>query len=210
MKKVILPSMLVAALFVTSVKAQKIHFGPKIGGNLSWITKARYDDEKGINNARFFLHGGEYSEYMFNDTWGLDVETLYTGIGNRKDNENQLKLGYFNVPILAEFHVPSMEGLSFHMGPQVGFLMSAKESIQDEVIPTKNQDVRELFKEIDFAIVGGAEYAFDFGLIVGARYNFGVIDIYKDEYKPESDDNKYTNQFLQVYVGYNLAKVLAK
>ena len=145
---------------------------------------------------------------MFSDTWGLGVEVLYTGIGSRKDDRNELKLGYLKVPVLAKFHLPSVEGLSFHLGPQVGFLMSAKKSI--ESLNKKDVDAKKAFNDIDFAIVGGAEYAFDFGLIVGARYNFGVRDIFdKEEAKPEEGKN-YTNQFIQVYVGYNLAKVLAE
>ena len=207
MKKVILSALLASALCVPGVKAQTIHFGPKAGGNLSWVSKLKYpnDNNTGINNARIFFHAGACGEYMFNDTWGVGVEALYTGIGNKKDDMNKLKLDYLTVPVLAKFHLPSVEGLSFHLGPQVGFLMSAKKSI--ESLNKKDVDAKKAFNDIDFAIVGGAEYAFDFGLIVGARYNFGMIDIDKDKLK---SDDKYTNQFIQVYVGYNLAKVLAK
>ncbi|MCG8340313.1 MAG: PorT family protein [Cytophagales bacterium] len=207
----ILSALLALALFVPGVKAQTINFGPKVGGNLSWVSKLREVDtgKKGIDFPRWSLHGGVYGEYMFNDTWGIRVEELYAGVGSRKDKNNKGKLGYLTIPVLAKLHLPS--GLSFHLGPQVGFLLSAKAFLLNQVgeVPYKDKDVRENFKNIDFAIVGGAEYAFESGLIVGARYNFGVVDIDKDEDKRKSDD-KLTNQFIQVYAGYNLAKVLAK
>ena len=72
----------------------------------------------------------------------------------------------------------------------------------DPTIVTK-KDIKDSFKNIDVAIVGGAEYAFNFGLVVGARYNYGVLDTSKT-----SDNNK--NQCIQAYVGYNLAKVFKK
>ncbi|MCG8340617.1 MAG: PorT family protein [Cytophagales bacterium] len=190
-----------------------MHFGPKVGSNFSWISKYKYSDDgrTGINNARFSLHGGAYGEYMFDDTWGIRVEALYAGVGNRKNKDVKLKLDYLTVPVLAKFHLPS--GLSFHLGPQVGLLTRAKrfDSGQKEgARVVLKKDLKRQFKNIDFAIVGGAEYSFDFGLIVGARYNFGVRDIFdKEEAKPEEGKN-YTNQFIQVYVGYNLAKVLAE
>ncbi|MCG8340401.1 MAG: PorT family protein [Cytophagales bacterium] len=214
MKKVILSALLASALCVPGVKAQTIHFGPKAGGNLSWVTQSIYfegDNPGGIKNAMFSFHAGAYGKYMFSDTWGVGVEALYTGMGDKKDDRNKTKLDYLTVPVLAQFHLPSIEGLSFHLGPQVGFLMSAKFSSfnQDTGKGEKDVDVKEKFKDIDFAIVGGAEYAFDFGLTLGARYNFGVLEVVEKEDKIIGA-GKHTNQCIQAYVGYNLAKVLAK
>ncbi|MCG8340402.1 MAG: PorT family protein, partial [Cytophagales bacterium] len=187
MKKVILSAMLTSALFVPGVKAQTIHFGPKVGGNLSWISNDRgpVTGKKGIDLSKGGLHGGAYGEYVFDDTWGIRVEALYAGVGSKENKDLKLKLDYLTVPVLANFHLPSIEGLSFHLGPQVGLLTRAKgvASDQEERVVAK-VDLKRRFKNIDFAIVGGAEYAFESGLIVGTRYNFGVTDVYdKEEYK---------------------------
>lgn len=186
-------------------------------------------------------HGGAYAEIVFKECGvfrGLLVEALYTRVGNKVDAtlsaDNKLlvekvthkvDIDYFNVPLLFEFHLPNIAGLSLYLGPQVAFLMRAKllskakpakpqegepSLLSDspsekgvEVTKVVKKDVKDSFKDIDVAIVGGAEYAFNFGLVVGARYNYGVLDITKT-----SDNNK--NQCIQAYVGYNLAKVFKK
>ncbi|GAL64444.1 outer membrane beta-barrel protein [Algibacter lectus] len=81
------------------------------------------------------------------------------------------------------------KGLSLEAGPQVGFLVSAK---QDDV------NLKDSYKGLDLGVNFGLGYKLDNGLNFSARYNVGLSDVND----VDSFNDKYKNGVMQVSIGY--------
>ncbi|MDR2292500.1 MAG: PorT family protein [Prevotellaceae bacterium] len=183
MKKILLIT-LVALLGIATANAQ-IKVGAKAGGNLATIT-----DE----NAKFKLgfHIGGFAEFTIADRIAIQPELLFStqGASIKNVDNASLNLSYLNVPVLLK--VKLTEGLSAEVGPQVGFLLSAKSTGEE------SRDLKERCKTLDFTAVAGLSYTFAEKFVVGARYNFGLTNVYKET----EDDSKLKNSVIQVSFGY--------
>lgn len=93
---------------------------------------------------------------------------------------------------MAQFQVA--DGFSIEVGPQFGFLMSAKVELDGE-----EEDIKDDVKGLDLAAGIGVNYAMASGLNFGARYNLGLSNINDGE---GSDEFKNQNNVIQVSVGY--------
>ncbi|MNE93941.1 hypothetical protein D3C80_1918510 [compost metagenome] len=81
------------------------------------------------------------------------------------DNTN-LNLSYINIPVLAKFFVT--KAFAVEGGPQIGFLISAKDD---------GEDVKNFYKSADFGFNFGAGYNFTDNLSVGLRYTVGLSGV---------------------------------
>lgn len=82
-----------------------------------------------------------------------------------------------------------VKGLSLEAGPQLGFLLSAK---------NESTNVKDSFKTFDFGVNLGLGYKLNNGLNFGARYNLGLTNINDSE----GSSGKNRNGVIQVSVGY--------
>lgn len=179
--------LLVAAIAVfgsANVTAQDIKFGIKGGLNFANISGDNTSELQLVTSFNF----GVMSEISITDKFSFQPEILFSGQGYSFKNDDKLvALNYINVPLMAKYYV--IKGLSLEVGPQIGFLASAKyESI----------DVKDNFKKVDFGANVGLGYKLNNGLNFGTRYNFGISDINNIE----GATNKYRNGVLQVSIGY--------
>ncbi|MDX5585936.1 MAG: porin family protein [Aureibaculum sp.] len=199
------------ALFgFTNVNAQEeMQFGVKGGLNISTITG---DDVESFD-SRTCMHFGVVMELPISDKFSFQPELLYScqGADYSEDfgdfdvtvksvnaaYEGTVKLDYLNIPLMAKFYVA--EGFSLEVGPQVGFLISAKEEY-DWDGDTGEDDIKESVKGLDIGAVMGLGYKLEGGLNFGARYNIGLSDANDD---PDYlGDSSYKNSVMQVFVGY--------
>ncbi|MBF4985162.1 PorT family protein [Nonlabens mediterrranea] len=200
MKKIALSLILgVFALGVSS--AQEIDFGVKGGVNFAKLTGDNVEDADG----RTGFHVGLTGEYMFNDTFGLQGEVVYSTQGLQTEDEilgqnveQVLKLDYINVPVLAKFYIAD-SGFSIDAGPQIGFLVSDKYEVNGE-----NVDDELNAETIDLSAGGGVAYKFKEGTSlegfnISARYMIGLSNVYKDN---DTFGDDVTNSNLQVSLGY--------
>ena len=118
--------MLVFLTFVSlaqkSRKDEGIIMGIKGGLNVSNFM-GDIDDQ----SIRTSIHLGLVSEIVVSDKFSLQPELLYSGQGSSDGGVqgfSRNKLSYLTLPIMGKFAVT--EGLSFQAGPQIGFLLSAK------------------------------------------------------------------------------------
>ena len=158
MKKIILT---VAAVFVLGfANAQEVKFGVKGGLNLSTI-KSTFPSINGKavtspdNKMAVGFHVGGFAEIGLSDKLSFQPELLFSmegakfestesgtkNIGNQSftytDNKTKnIVTNYINVPLLIKFK--ATENLFFVAGPQVGFLMSAKEDYEIKSTQTSN------------------------------------------------------------------------
>ena len=168
MKKAFL--VLVAGISLASAKAQ-VQFGVKAGANFATLSGS---DVQGAKTLTGF-NGGVFVKLPLVSALSLQPEVLYSGQGAKStegSTDVSLNFGYINVPVLAKYTFPM--GISVLTGPQIGFLMSAKEKADGQSV-----DVKSMLKSTDFSWDFGASYVSPFNLGIEARYGLGLSSIGK-------------------------------
>ena len=190
MKKLILLAAVVLVGF--NANAQGVDFGVKAGANFATIG----GDESGDFGNRTAFHFGVTAGISVSDNFSVQPELVYSAQGASIDygggEDGDIKLDYLNLPIMAQFQVA--DGFSVEVGPQFGFLLSAKADDGDN-----EEDIKDFVKGLDLAAGIGVNYAMASGLNFGARYNLGLSNVNDGE---GSDDFKNQNNVIQVSVGY--------
>jgi len=202
MKKIMLTA-LVAVITMVSTNAQ--NFGAKAGVNFASITGDETEDLDG--RTSFFI--GAVVEFEISDKFSFQPELLYSGQGAKSSyssesgdvsEESVVKLDYLNIPLMAKYYVS--EGFSIEAGPQVGFLLSAKNEYEytfDGDTESETEDIKEEVSSIDFGLNFGVGYKLDSGLNFGARYNLGLSNLIDDT---DEVDFKWNNSVIQISAGY--------
>jgi hypothetical protein len=193
-----------------------LQFGVKAGINFADITGDDVDSFSG----RTSIHFGVYAEIPICESFSFQPELLYSAQGSEFEDtftesdgeimyvyvaKGKVKADYLNVPLMAKYYVT--KGFSIEAGPQVGFLLSAKEEYdftytEGSITETTSgeEDIKDSLKGIDFGLNFGLGYKLDNGLNFGARYNLGLLDINDDpDYLGNSS---YKNSVIQVSVGF--------
>ncbi len=178
----------IAFLFISTASisfAQETHFGLKAGINSSSLKIADgtdYDSKTG-------LHIGGLAHIHLKKHFAIQPELVFSMQGGKRNDNNKLKLNYLNLPVLVQYMFD--EGFRLQTGPQIGFMVSAEQTIGDVDI-----DISDTFSTVDFSWVFGAGYLFHSGFGLDVRYNLGINDI--------SDDNNFEarNRVLQAGVFY--------
>lgn len=198
MKKVILA--VVAVMSFAFANAQDVKFGLKGGINLSNFTG---DIEDASSKVGFQVGG--FAEFKLSDKFAIQPELLYSTQGAKyKESEvnylykETINMGYLNVPVMAKYYV--IDKLSIEAGPQIGFLLSAKDKWEETYLGEKysgKESIKDSFKTVDFSLNVGAGYDFTENVSAGIRYNFGVSNISDFE-----DNGKIHNNVISLFVGY--------
>lgn len=186
MKKIILTA---AAVFAFGfANAQDVKFGAKVALNVSNISGDDTGDLKSLIGGQF----GGFAEIGISDKFAIQPELMYSMQGAKYDG-GKTNLSYLNVPVMAKYFVA--EGFSLEAGPQIGFLLSAKDKEDGE----DSVDMKDELESIDFGVNFGAGYDFTENLSAGLRYNLGLTNIVKNV---PGEDFKITNNVFSVSLGY--------
>ena len=189
MKRIILSIALFAFGFSN---AQETKFGAKLGMNISNITS------EGLSTSSLVgAHLGGFAEVGISDKFKIQPELLFSMQG-AKVEDSKTKLNYINLPVLAKYYV--VDKLAVIAGPQVGFLMSAKETFESESL-----DAKDFYKTISLSFNIGASYDLTDNIFVDVRYNLGLSNIAKEITDEEFDETitpKIKNNVIQLAVGY--------
>lgn len=181
MKNFLLLAVLTVLGFL-NVNAQEIKFGAKGGLNFANISG---DNTKGIDVVTSF-NVGVVSEIPISEKFSFQPEIMYSGQGYSFE-DNTVALSYLNIPLMGKYYLT--KGLSLEAGPQIGFLLAAK---------NEKTNVKDSFNTFDFGVNFGLGYKLDNGLNFGARYNLGLTDINN----VEGSSSKNKNSVFQLSVGY--------
>lgn len=189
MKKLFIIAIALLGIIMTT-KAQGTQFGFKGGLNVASLTGDVSEDFK----SRTSFHFGIVTEIEISEGFTIQPELLYSAQGAKdKVNDEALKIDYLNMPVMGKYYVT--EFLNVEVGPQIGFLLSAK----SEIDGADNEDIKNSIKDIDFGLNFGIGYKLNGGLNFGARYNLGLSNM-DDEVK--SDEFKVHNGVFQISMGY--------
>ena len=169
MKKII--TILIFCSFTNAAMCQTL-FGIKAGGqNIYWTGNdviAPYHTYTG------YFAGATANFNIHSHLWGLQTELLYSAEGVKLDQGN-IKMTYVSVPIVIQYG--PAPGLYWEGGIQPNFLVGAKKS----GALTGNGDLKKDFKPFNLLFITGAGYRFDWGLGIGARYNYGLMNLAKNK-----------------------------
>lgn len=210
MKKIILSVIAIAAFGFS--QAQEVKYGAKAGLNLATLN-GDVEDAKSLIGA----HLGGFVEIKINEKFSFQPELLYSIQGAKSEEilwndgftvekiNNKFKLGYMNIPLMLKYHVK--QGFFVEFGPQVGFLISAKNDydyteyyVSDGEVyisESDSEDIKDKFKSIDFGMNFGLGYNFTDNVSAGIRYNLGLSNILED-----SGDFEAQNSVFQLSLGY--------
>lgn len=190
MKKIVFLSIVSLALFVSTnaqligisseYKPKKfkpaaesggIKFGIKAGANFADLGG---DDAEGFD-MKVGFHGGAIVNIPIAETFAFNPELYFSAEGAKiEELDAKLALGYIRLALMFQYVTSS--GFFAELGPNLGFLMSAKAKNDDE-----EEDIKDSFKGIDFALGVGIGYKLKSGLGFGARYNFGLSNIIDED-----------------------------
>lgn len=210
MKKLLFTTLVLLYGFTYVNAQEKAQFGVKGGINVATIT----EDADFVNfDSRTCFHIGVVMELPISETFSFQPELLFSCQGadySLNDDvsideptkaangfEGSVKLNYLNVPLMAKYYV--VEGLNIEAGPQLGFLLSAKDEY-DYPGESGEEDIKDYVKGIDFGINFGIGYKLEGGLNFGARYNLGLSDA--NDNIEELGDQTLKNRLFQFSLGY--------
>ncbi|WP_151089282.1 porin family protein [Hymenobacter baengnokdamensis] len=114
---------------------------------------------------RLGFQAGVFANIGFSKLFAFQPELLYSqkGASVRDVVDMRTRLNYLDVPLA--FHV-NTDGFFFEAGPQVGFLLAAKNESGSTSV-----DVKDAYKQVDFGYLAGLGYQLKHGLGIGLRYN---------------------------------------
>lgn len=192
-------NILLLSLFTGSislVQAQTTSFGIKAGASLTNVTGSGTGNTKNL----FGFHGGLVANFAINDAFSIQPEVLYSMKGTKTESSTDKltsRLHYIDVPILARVNAG---GLFFELGPQVGFLLAAKqkgESTSGAPSGTYELNIKSRVRTVDFGYAAGLGYQLSNGPGIGLRYNGGFIDT-----KNPASSAAVRNSAFQLYLSY--------
>ncbi len=161
---------LTTILFTGTMSAQHFNIGIKGGLNLYNIN----NDNGPSNDAKVGYHVGIINHFHLGPQWAAQPEVSFSAQGAKNSIgglDTKLKLGYINIPVMIQYMFDN--GFRLQAGPQVGFLVAANSSVNDN-----DTDIKSNFKTVEFGLGAGFGYvnpATGFG--VDLRYVHGLSDI---------------------------------
>jgi len=160
--------------------SRAVRFGIKAGVN---IAKLKINEAPGISSNNKTSMGGGFLVNIPVGTGGMAVqpELMYNGQGGKLTETSTLggtqryeqDLHYLSLPIMLQWK--STSGLYLELGPQASYLFRAT---QDN--GTTDESNKDDFDNFDIAAAGGIGFMSRIGLGVGARYNYGLSNIWED------------------------------
>ena len=179
---------------IATVHAQITHFGVKGGLNSSSL-KTTGSGATFTSDSKIGFYAGAFAQIGVSQNFAVQPEIMYSLLGARYKFSNvnvNRNLSYISIPFLAEY---IKDGLSIVAGPQISFLVAAKDKGTNI-----SSDVKSQFKTTEIAGVVGAGYTTLGGFGFDARYQLGLTDIVKDN----SSGYKFKNNNFQFGVHYIL------
>lgn len=205
MKKVF--TFLAVATFtaITTVSAQSkkidgVKIGIKAGINVA--NEKLSPEEEPPSSSLTGLTAGVFATIPVSNEFSVQPELLYSGVGYQlKESSGTTKniYNYINLPLLAKYTFDN-SSFALYAGPQIGFLLSAKQKAGGGTA-----DIKKYLKGTDFSGVFGLEYTFPVGVTLSARYQVGLVNIYKDPSGDASGGSIKNNAFT-ITVGYAFSK----
>ncbi len=174
----------------------QVSFGAKVGvGGSNFWGKDVHHGAKGA------IVAGLLMKYDFNAQWALAPEVLFSTQGGDFDvseSENDyvanrsitVRTNYINVPVMLKYYVKP--NLSIDFGPQVGFNIYSKYTVDEE---ESAHNLSSVTNAVDFGVGAGITYRLTSHAFAQARYNLGLTKVF------DFDNSK--NSTFHIALGYS-------
>ena len=194
MKKVFV---LIAAAIVCMSASAQVQFGAKVGFDMTNFWGK--DTEHGMKPS---YQAGLIMEYKFSNKFAIAPEVVFASQGGKfKAIDVELfdynisknvtfNTNYINVPLMLKYYVSPAFSLDF--GPQVGFNVYSKVSVEDVDKPL---DMKDVTNTVDFGLGLGGTYNLTDNAFVQARYTLGLTNVF------DIDDSHEKNGNIQIAFG---------
>lgn len=189
MKKSFILSLILILVGTSLAKAQGFYIGPKVGMNISTITKSTY------SKARVRQNLGLFAGYRVSNILAFQAEVLYSWQGAKSTvNDEKTSLNYLKIPVLAKVFI--VGGLNIEAGLSFNFLSTAKVKGTNEQGNDYNHSVKSGAKGFDLSIPVGLNYEFSRWFDIGVRYDISTVRVW------EESNNKARNGNWSINLGF--------
>lgn len=159
---------LLLLFFISSVSAQGLDFGLKLGFNFANVS--------GIDDfqQRTGLSAGLFAGARLGDKLGFQIDALYSQqgaeVGNTySDIVQDFNLDYISIPVVVKYYLS--DNLNIHAGPQMGILLNDETSVLNQTFDAIEADT------LDWLGTVGIGLDLPLGLRAEARYSFGLTRV---------------------------------
>lgn len=207
MKKICLVVLLLTTGIVKAQDETTGKIGIKAGANFSNY----YVHDVSDQDLKIAYHVGLFFKAPINSRVSLQPEVLFSQKGSTLYYDNafasgvmDLTVNYIDVPLL--LRVDLLPGFYISAGPYVSFLLNATVKDVDSDGTTKFEDELDKsdFNEFDWGVAGGI--GFEIGSFnLGARYNYGLVTVGKEQTNILGQTSRYPdgkNSVTQVFIGF--------
>ena len=186
MKKTIFALMCMLMAAGTAMAQKTFTFGPKIGVDYTHQWGENINDESALS-----YQAGVFMEYRFNSRVAIAPEVVLAAHNRPKwehhdwwmdeyparDVTTTYHTNYINIPVMFKYYVtPS---LSIDLGPQFGFKVYDKYTDKWEEDGKKMKEKHNMgLRTFDFGLGLGATYNFNEKVFIQLRYTLGLVPLY--------------------------------
>jgi hypothetical protein len=188
-----------AAIFLTAFVPKALEAGVGLKGGLTWSSLALASAEPipfSFGNLQYYA-GGLFFDVGLGFV-SVQPEILYVRMGGlyEVDEANSLEFRheYLQVPLLLRFNViPAGPIRPFVCAGGYGAYLIRSVGVMEVDGETTKEVITEDYQRLDYGVVGGAGILFKLGIIglsVEGRYNYGLVNLFKDPAAGDSMKNR--------------------
>lgn len=182
---------LIAAAIVSVSAMAQVQFGAKVGFDMTNFWGK--DIEHGMKPS---YQVGLLMEYKFNPHFAIAPEVVFASQGGKFkaldvnlfgldiSKNVTFNTNYINVPVMFKYYATPAFSIDF--GPQVGFNVYSKYSVEDI---DKAVDIKDGTQTVDFGVGLGGTYNLTDNAFVQARYTMGLTNAFKGELNEAKNGN---------------------
>ena len=171
----------------TAMAQKTFTFGPKVGVDYTHWWGKNINDESALS-----YQAGVFMEYRMNNKFAIAPEVVFAAHNRPKmewkdwiDKDPAIDVittyhtNYINIPVMFKYYATS--SLSIDLGPQFGLKVYDKYTDKWEEDGKKMKATHNMYhRNFDFGLGLGATYNFNERVFVQLRYTLGLIPLYKD------------------------------
>jgi len=182
-------------------------FGIKAGVNFANVTNA--SDISASNNTGFLA--GIFLAPPSKGVLSSRTELLFSRQGynySTNTNTGKVDLDYILLPQLMSINITKF--FSIQVGAQMAFLVNAKaDTTSSSGATNPYSGIMDFYNKFDYGFAGGIEVHPFKGLLIGARYNISLGNLYKDPSSYEMNGGQPPSFIPQVDVKNNVFQLFA-
>jgi hypothetical protein len=191
--------------YSTSSATDGVKFGIRAGVNVAdWsgdavssvMDVAEYTNGAVSKEMKPGFHAGLYATLPLGARFAIEPGVLYSEKGTSLTGRIPLeqfsflnakvdataRMAYLDIPVLAKAYLT--DGLYVYAGPQASILLSGKARVDASALGfsafKRDFDIKDQFRPVDFAVVGGLGYQFQNGFGLSAGYDYGLTSLDKN------------------------------